>query len=448
MPYISNTDADRRAMLDRIGVAQFEDLLSNLPEGVRQTDELALAPAMSEVECTRHLQELASLNRALPPEDCYLGGGAYVTHIPETVRHLAFRSEFITAYTPYQAEISQGTLQTIFEFQTMMTNLSGLDIANASLYDGATALVEALRMAMSATRRKRIVTSGSILPRWREVLKAYLAPLDVEWHEVSLNEPSIDFDALEAILDDKTAAVAVFSPNAFGLMEDVARASEMAHEKGALLVQAFDPLAVGLLASPGELGVDIAVAEGQPIAQPVQFGGPYLGILAATKGLVKKMPGRLIGQTVDVDGKPGFVLTFQTREQHIRREKATSNICTNQALVAAFATMHLALLGPDGLRNKAQALYTRASWLRDELQQLGLSIFAPEKPFFREFAIEVPDADDFLSKMTTLGFLAGLARRVGDRDLVLIAVNEYQQIDDLNRFLLAVGDVLGKGEVA
>jgi glycine dehydrogenase subunit 1 len=442
MPYISNTDADRRAMLDRIGVDSIDDLLANLPAGVRIEDDLALAPPMSEVDLTRHMQDLAALNQTLPPEDCYLGGGSFVSHVPETVRHLAFRSEFITAYTPYQAEISQGTLQVVFEFQTMMTSLSGLDMANASLYDGATALVEALRMAMSDKRKKRVITAGPLLPRWREVLKTYFAPLDVEWIELSAHAQQVNFADLEEALNDQTAAVAVASPNALGLFEDIPRVAEMVHAKGALLIQAFDPLAVGLFASPGEQGADIAIAEGQCLAQPVQFGGPYLGILAAKKNLVKKMPGRLIGQTVDSEGKTGYVLTFQTREQHIRREKATSNICTNQALVAAFATMHLALLGPQGLRDKAQAIYTRASFMREKLTEQGLTLLGDGQAYFRELALVVPDVDAFLKKMSAVGFLAGLKRKVSEQEVVVISVNEYQLKEDLERFLLAVSECL------
>ncbi|MFA7331452.1 MAG: aminomethyl-transferring glycine dehydrogenase subunit GcvPA [Candidatus Delongbacteria bacterium] len=443
MPYIPHTEADRRDMLAAIGVARFEDLLESVPESLRQTRPLELAEPLSEAALTRHVGELAARNQPWPPQDCYLGGGSYVGHLPETVRSLAMRSEFITAYTPYQAEVSQGTLQTIFEFQTMVSELAGLELANASLYDGATALVEGVRMALSVKQdkepaRRRVLVAAQLNPRWLDVLRTYLHPLagEVELELLGVGASRLSPESLVARLGADVAAVVVQSPNALGLIEDVAPLAAAAHEAGALLVQGFDPLAVALFECPGEVGADIAVAEGQSISQPLQFGGPYIGLFAARGDLVKYMPGRLIGETLDAVGARGYVLTFQTREQHIRREKATSNICTNQALVATFATIHLALLGPVGLREKAQSLYTRCAWLAERAAALpGVSLMGAGERF-REFALHVPRRDAVLARMRAAGLAAGLPlpAELG-AELLLVAVNELQEQADLQRWL-------------
>jgi len=453
MPYISNTDADRQAMLAAMGVARFEDLLESVPEGLRLRGPLNLPQPLSEGALDRELRGMAAQNRPVAPQDCFLGGGAYVGHLPEAVKNLALRSEFITAYTPYQAEVSQGTLQTIFEFQTLVSELAGLDLANASLYDGATALVEAVRMALAvqldrkANGRRRVLVAAQILPRWREVLRTYFHPLrdEVELDFLPAGSPTLDAGQLAGHLGDDVAALVVQSPNVFGLMEDVAPLAQAAHQSGALLVQAFDPIAAALFQSPGEAGADLAVAEGQCLAQPLQYGGPYIGLFAARGDLVKQMPGRLIGETVDTEGARGFVLAFQTREQHIRRDKATSNICTNQALVATFATIHLALLGPVGLREKAQALYTRAAWLAEEAARLpGVTLLGVGERF-REFALQVPGRDAVLAHLHAQGVLAGLPlpESLG-KDLLLVAVNDLQEEADLRRWLNAMAGALAK----
>jgi len=451
MPYISNTDADRRAMLAAIGVARVEDLLDSVPPGLRLAEELALPAPLAEAALVRELGGLAAANRPVPPQDCYLGGGAYVGHVPEAVRSLALRSEFITAYTPYQAEVSQGTLQTIFEFQTMVSELAGLDLANASLYDGATALVEAVRMALAVHQearapRRRVLVAGRLWPRWRRVLETYFRPLreqvELEWLPAG---PWLDAAALADRLGGDLAALVLQSPDALGLVEDLAPPSAAARAAGALVIHVFDPLAAALFPCPGEAGADIAVAEGQCLAQPLQFGGPYLGLFAARGDLVKQMPGRLIGETVDAAGRRGFVLAFQTREQHIRREKATSNICTNQALVATFATIHLALLGPTGLREKAEALYTRASWLAEQAARLPGVALIGEGERFREVALRLPRRDAVLARLREQGILGGLplGSEWGDGAL-LVAVNEVQEEADLRRWLAAVSAALGE----
>ncbi len=439
MPYISNTDQDRAQMLATIGVGSFEDLLKDIPGELRLKGGLVLPAALPESALARHVEELAGTNKPVAPQDCYLGGGAFVTHIPEAVKSLALRSEYITAYTPYQAEVSQGTLQTVFEFQTMIAELAGMDIANASLYDGSTALVEAIRMALSVAGkgRNRVLVCGSLYSRWAEVLETYFHPLKdsitIEFMaEATATTPAM----LSGMLGEDLAALVVQSPNAHGLMEDVPALANAVHEANALLIQVFDPIAVALFQSPGEAGADIAVAEGQPIAQPLQYGGPYIGLFATREEWVKQVPGRLIGQTLDTEGNTGYVLAFQTREQHIRREKATSNICTNEALVATFTTIHLALLGPEGLKDKAQSLYTRASWLADTLKAKGYELIG-EGERFREVAVRIPGRDSAIARMREAGILAGLPIPGSDEGL-LIAVNEFQEKQDLERYLQAL----------
>jgi glycine dehydrogenase subunit 1 len=452
MPYIPHTDEERREMLASIGVARLEDLLESVPEALRMTHPLNLPEPLCEAALVRHVGGLASANRPVAPQDNYLGGGAYVGHLPEAVKSLALRSEFITAYTPYQAEVSQGTLQTVFEFQTMVSELAGLELANASLYDGATALVEGVRMALSVIgekqpARRRVLVAGSVLPRWKEVLHTYFQPLRGDVELVFLPPaPALAPGDLDGLLGPETAAVVVQSPNAYGCLENVAPLAEAAHAAGALLVQAFDPIAVALFQCPGEAGADIAAAEGQSISQPLQFGGPYIGLFAARGDLVKHMPGRLIGETLDAVGNPGYVLAFQTREQHIRRDKATSNICTNQALVATFATIHLALLGPVGLREKAQALYTRCAWLAERAAALPGVELAGAGERFREFALRVPGRDAVLARMKAAGFAAGLPLPAEyGAELLLVAVNETQEKHDLERWLAAFAAAL-RGE--
>jgi len=332
----------------------------------------------------------------------------------------------------------------------MIARLAALDIANASLDDGATALVEGLRAALAAggKGRRRVLVAGQVLPRWREVVRTYFRPLagqvEVEWLPAS--GPTLDLEALRARLGEDLAAVAVQSPNACGAIEDVAAAAVLAHSCGALLVQAFDSVAAALFAPPGESGADVALAEGQSLAQPLQYGGPYVGLFAARESLLKLMPGRLIGETVDAAGARGFVLAFQTREQHIRREKATSNICTNQALVATFATIHLALLGETGLREKAEALYTRAAWLRERLAAIDGVEALHGGEHFREFALRVPGRDGLLAALREKWILGGLPLpRELAADGLLVAVNEYQELADLERFARAFEAALREG---
>lgn len=387
-PYISNTEEQKNEMLAQIGVKSMEDLFADIPEEVRLKRELELPGALSELEVMDHMQQLAAENRNLDTYTCFLGAGAYDHYIPSVVGHLTSRSEFYTAYTPYQPEISQGTLQAIFEYQTMICHLTGMEVANASMYDGATALAEAASMACQATRRKEVLVARTVHPESREVLNTYARFNGSQVVEYGYSDGKIDFTDLEGKISANTAAVILQTPNFFGVIENVKEAAELAHKNKALLIVSCDPISLALLKSPGELGADIVVGEGQSLGNSLSFGGPYLGFFAATKELMRKMPGRIVGETVDKNGKRGFVLTIQTREQHIRREKATSNICSNQALNALTATIYLSTLGKQGMKQVASLCAQKAHYTYEQL--VGTGVFAPafSAPFFKEFVVK------------------------------------------------------------
>lgn len=408
MSYLFNTDSDRDAMLDRIGVASIDDLFSVIPPELRREEPLHVPPALSEPELQRHVSQLAAKNAGAAKRVCFLGGGAYDHFIPSVVDELASRGEFYTAYTPYQAEASQGSLQCFFEFQTLICQLTGLDVANASLYEGATSVSEAAFMAMRVTRRhQRIVVLGTIHPEYRQVLKTYLTHLDCDVVQVPIEQGVVPVDRVAEVMDDRTACLIVQQPNFLGYLEDVEALGQVAHQYGALFVVSCDPISLGLLKRPGQYGADIAVAEGQSLGIPLQYGGPYLGILACRSEYMRKMPGRLIGQTQDRDGKTCYVLNLQAREQHIRRDKATSNICTNQGLMAIRATVYLSLLGPQGLREVAELSCRKAHYAAARLREVaGLDLMF-ERPFFREFAVRCADPEDIVTTAREAGYDVG-----------------------------------------
>lgn len=386
--YIPNTAAQQDEMLAAVGMQNFEELFADIPESVRLKRRLNLPSAMSELEVTAHLRKLAAKNSNTNEYACFLGAGAYDRYIPSVIRHLISRQEFATAYTPYQPEISQGTLEAIFEYQTMICELTGMDISNASMYDGATALAEAAGMACGVKRRKKILMPLSMNPMNREVVSTYARFKGNEAVTFGSTDGLADLDELERLVDGETAAVLIQSPNFFGCVEEVEKAAQIAHTKGALLAVSCDPISLALLKSPGELGADIAVGEGQSLGSPLSFGGPYFGFFAVKKEFMRKMPGRIVGQTTDQDGKTGFVLTLQAREQHIRREKATSNICSNEALNALAATIYLSLLGKQGLREVALQCARKAHYAYDRLIQSGAFEPAFSAPFFQEFTVK------------------------------------------------------------
>ncbi len=331
MPYIPNTQDDQQAMLQAIGAASIDELFAMVPAELRLGRELCLLPALGEMELTAHMIQLAGQNLSAACVPCFLGAGSYDHFIPAAVDAIASRSEFYTSYTPYQAEAGQGNLQALFEYQTLVTQLTGMDVSNSSLYDGGSATAEAVLMALDATRRSgRVVVAESVHPEYREILKTYLANFPTEIVTLKTNEGTISPADLEEAVNADTACVLVEHPNFFGCLEEVETLAEIAHKAGALFIAAVDPISLGLLKRPGEYGADICVAEGQALGNPMAYGGPYLGIIACREQFLRRMPGRLVGQTTDRRGRRCWVLTLQTREQHIRREKATSNICTNQ----------------------------------------------------------------------------------------------------------------------
>ncbi len=389
--YIPATDAEREEMLRAVGVASVEDLFADVPPPVRLRRPLDLPPPLSDPELVSAVRALAEDTLHADRVACFLGAGAYDHYVPSVVWHLAGRAEFLTAYTPYQAEIMQGALQAAYEYQTMLCELTGMDVANASMYDGASATAEAAVMARDLTRRDRVMVSRSVHPEYRQVLRTYTEPLGVEVVEVPWRDGVTDLEAADALLDGRTAAVVVQHPNVFGCLEDGPALAELAHRKGALLVCAVaEPVSLGVLRPPGAWGADIVAGEGQPLGNHLNFGGPFLGMLATRQEFVRRMPGRLVGATVDADGRRGFVLTLQTREQHIRREKATSNICTNEALLALAAAVYMAALGPRGLRAVAELNLQKAAYAREAVGRLPGYRLAFAAPTFNEFVVRTP----------------------------------------------------------
>ncbi|MBN1125534.1 MAG: aminomethyl-transferring glycine dehydrogenase subunit GcvPA [Sedimentisphaerales bacterium] len=442
MPYISNTDEQRAAMLAEIGMTP-DDLFADVPKEFL-CGKLDLPEARSEQQVRDHLAELAGKNHI--HLTCFLGGGFYDHFIPSAVYALTSRSEFYTAYTPYQPEVSQGTLQAIYEYQSMICRLTEMDVSNASLYDGGTALYEAMMMALSATGRNKIIIDDSVNPIYRVMIQSYTRNLKIELIETQNEDGLANREAIGKQLDDKTAAIIVQNPNFFGCIDDFTDLSEMAHKKGALVISSVYPISLGILKTPGAMGVDIATGEGQSLGMPMSFGGPYLGFIATRKPLVRKMPGRIVGQTMDAQGRCGFVLTLQAREQHIRRDKATSNICSNEALCALTALVYMSLLGKEGLREVAQLCADKASYAYQKLTSIpGVTPHFRAKWVFNEMVLDLPcDAADVIGRLIEKGFAAGfpLSRYYkGMENSILVAVTEKrtkQQIGMLAEALEAV----------
>jgi glycine dehydrogenase subunit 1 len=411
MTFNPHTDGDRVAMLEATGMNAMEEFFTPVPQRVR-FPELDLPPALTELEATDHLGAFAARNSAPPAQDVYLGAGSYRHFIPAAVGQILARGEFYTAYTPYQPEVSQGTLQVIYEFQSLVAALTGMDVANASMYDGATALAEGALMTVSSSRgRRRIVIAPTVHPAYRDVLRTYLEGLDLDLVEMPL--ANSDFmttpDDVAPSLTDDLACVVVQYPNFFGGIDDIAAIADLAHARGGALVVSTYPVPLGLLQPPGDLGADVVAAEGQALGVPQGYGGPYVGLLASRQSYVRQMPGRLAGMTTDSEGKRGFVLTLQTREQHIRREKATSNICTNQGLMATAATVYMATLGPEGFREVARRSYQNAHYLAERVSGVPGYTLATGGPFFQEFVVSTPvPAGDVLAHLLEHGILGGL----------------------------------------
>ncbi len=465
--YLSATEADVSVMLSRMGLSSVSELFSEIPASLRAGDNMPFPPALDEYRLDREMKALADRNRSTGSHPCFLGAGAYDHFIPYAVGQLAGRSEFLTAYTPYQPEMSQGMLQAIFEYQTQVAALYGMDGANASLYDGATALTEAALLVLRATGRDRVLVSRAVHPMARQVLASTLRHARVRLEELPMYPATgrVDRGALQAALASgdggPVAGVLLQSPNVLGVVEEVRAVSDLAHAAGALCVVSADPVSMGVLAAPGALGADVCVGDGQPLGLPLSFGGPGLGLMAVRTPLIRQMPGRIVGLTKDADGRRGYVLTLQAREQHIRRERAASNICTNQALCALTATIHLALLGPEGLRTVAQACVDHSVYLYRRLIALGLAEPVCDAPFFREFAVRpvLPPAE-MNRILSEAGMVGGLdlsqwlpeTTSPDGRAAWLLAVTEKRTREEMDRFcetLLAdnavAGALSGKG---
>lgn len=440
MSFNPHTPEDRERMLSTIGVSSTDDLFQPISREYRYP-HLDLPPALTEMEAARHLEELAARNYVPNPEDIYLGAGSYRHFIPATVDHLISRGEFYTAYTPYQPEVSQGTLQVIYEFQTLVAELLGFEVANASMYDGATAMAEGALIAVSSSRkREKVLVSPTVHPAYRKVLETYIEGTAVTSKTLSSDDPfRFGVSSLKDELDETVACVVIQYPNFFGTIEDVQAIADAVHAAGALLVVNTTPVPLAVLKSPGELGADVASAEGQPLGVPPGFGGPYVGLLATGRKHVRQMPGRLAGVTTDAEGKRGYVLTLQTREQHIRREKATSNICTNQGLMATAATVYMSTLGPEGFREVAERSYQNAHYLAREIgKRDGYRVANPD-PFFHEFVVRCPvPAAEVNRRLLDNGIVGGLDLGTVDeslKDYMLLCATELHSRSSIDRFV-------------
>jgi glycine dehydrogenase subunit 1 len=440
MTFNPHTTEDRAEMLEAVGLESIDDLFTPVPEKYR-FPTLNLPPSLTEMEAAQRLEQLANRNVIPAPEDIYLGVGSYQHYVPATVGQILSRGEFYTAYTPYQPEVAQGTLQVIYEFQSMVAELLGTEVANASMYDGATAMAEGALIAVSSTKKRhRIVVASTVHPAYRRVLRTYVEEAGISVTQIGTAETFVtSVDQVTAELTDDVAAVVIQYPNFYGAIEDVAAIAEVVQAAGAQLVVSTSPVPLGLLKSPGELGADIVTAEGQALGVAQSYGGPYVGLLGTRKKNVRQMPGRIAGITTDAEGKRGYVLTLQTREQHIRREKATSNICTNQGLMATAATVYMATLGPEGFREVARAAYQNAHYLATELTAIPGYQLAFDVPFFDEFTVEVPGGAATLNeKLLAAGILGGYDLGKEDSSLgayLVVAATELNTRAGMDRFI-------------
>jgi glycine dehydrogenase subunit 1 len=447
MRYLPHTEADRQAMLGAVGVSSIDELFVDVPKVAWHDGLVDLPLHMGELEVERRLASMAARNIAAGSVPSFLGAGAYRHHVPAAVDHLIQRSEFLTAYTPYQPEISQGTLQMLFEFQTQVALLTGMEVANASMYDGASACAEAVLMAFRVTRRHKTLMSGGLHPHYRQTAETLLRYGDFQ--SVSLPADVSGDEEIASQIDDDTACIVVQNPDVFGRVRDLSGLAAAAHEKGALLIAVFtEAVSLGAMRSPGEMGADIVVGEGQSIGNALNFGGPYLGLFATRQKYVRQMPGRLCGQTADAEGRRGYVLTLSTREQHIRREKATSNICTNSGLCALAFSIHLSLLGETGIRQLADLNHATAVQLADRLERIpGVEVL--NDTLFNEFTLRLPQpAAGVVSDLAARGVLAGVpasrlfAGDAGVDDLLIVAATETNTEADLAAYEAALREVL------
>ncbi len=438
MPFIPNTDDDRKEMLRKIGVSSFDELISHIPAEIRLDRELDLLPQLSEYEVSKLLEKYASENIHAGTHVCFMGGGSYDHYIPSMVASVIDRPEFRTAYTPYQAEVSQGTLQAMYEFQSMICTLTGMDVANATLYDGGTALAEACLMSHAQNKKKEFLIAGTINPHYRKVIETIGSGRQLEFKYFVSEDGTADFDGLKNAIGDSTSAVIVQQPNAYGNLEDVHELEQIAHGNKSMFIVSVDPISLGILQAPGEYNADIVVGEGQPLGIPMNFGGPYIGIFVTKKQFVRNIPGRISGVTQDVDGHRGFVLTLQTREQQIKRERATSNICTNQGLFMLAATVYMASMGRQGIKEVAEQSLQRAHYMAARIKEIPGYFLINDKPFFREFLVRTPvKAETILREAEKEGILGGIdtSRFPECREGILMAVTEKRSKEEIDKYI-------------
>ncbi len=431
-PFIPNTPEDRKKIFNKLGIKSFKELLKDIPEELFFKGELNLPSAITEQEALALLQEISSKNKTLT---IFAGAGAYDHYVPKVIDYITARPEFYTAYTPYQPEVSQGTLQSIFEFQTMICNLTGLDVTNASMYDGASSAAEALLMSIRIKKKNKVVLSNAINPLYKKVIETYLNGIgaDIVYVDFDKTTGMTKTDMLEKVLDDASAFL-VQHPNYFGILEDMYKISQIVKGKNAILIEHYYPVSLGLLKKPSEYGADIATAEGQSLGLYLNFGGPFIGLFSSKMEYIRQMPGRIIGETVDREGNKGYVMTLQTREQHIRRERATSNICSNQNLCALRVLIYLSTLGKKGLREVAKASFAKAHYLAEKLEEHNIGRPLYTGKFFNEFALKLNNisADEFIDKMVSHGIMPGV--KISDNTL-LIAVTEKRLKKELDMYV-------------
>ncbi|MBP9987980.1 MAG: aminomethyl-transferring glycine dehydrogenase subunit GcvPA [Ruminococcus sp.] len=434
--YIPNTEAEKLEMLKTLGMSSTDELYSVVPENVR-LKKLNLADGLSELEVSKKVRAVSEKNKIF--SSIFRGAGSYCHYIPSVVKTITSKEEFVTAYTPYQAEISQGILQSIFEYQTQICELTGMDVSNASVYDGGTAAAEAVLMNIDGRRKKNVVISGTTAPDVITVVKTYCESRNVPVTVVPEKDGATDIEALKGIIDKETACVYVQSPNFYGVIEDMDSIVEISHNLGTKVAMGVNPISLGLLKTPGEYGADIACGEGQPLGIPMGFGGPYLGFMAAKSDMMRKLPGRIVGQTTDANGNRCYVLTLQAREQHIRREKASSNICSNEALCAMTASVYLAAVGADGLAQVAKNSVSHAHYLADELSKLDGFKLVNDKTFFHEFLMTCPiDADLLNAKLAENNILGGL----NVNGNILWCATEMNSKSDIDKLVSLVAEII------
>ena len=444
MAYLSNSEEDVKQMLKTIGVNSFDDLIKNIPQALRFKDKFNIPEAVSEYEISRIMQDLAGKNTNYIS---FMGGGVYDHYVPAIVESLISRSEFYTSYTPYQPEVSQGNLQAIYEFQSMVCELTQMDVTNASMYEAGSALAEAVLLAVNHTGKNKVLVSSTLNPRYKMLISTYIANMDITMEEIPADNFTTDIKSFMDLYDEQVGAVVIQSPNYFGFLEDIDTLISGRGSSQAMFIMVYNPISLGLLKTPGEYGIDIAVAEGQVLGNQQNYGGPYIGLFSVNEKLIRKIPGRISGVTKDIEGRQGFVLTLQTREQHIRRDKATSNICTNSGLMALAAGIYLSTIGKSGIRGLAELCLQKAHYLADNLLKINKVQMAGNAPFFNEFTVKLPvKAQKVIEQAKRHGIMPGLnPDKSGYEDHLLIAVTEKRTKQEMDLMADCVKEAVSKG---